>query len=198
MKSLIFEVPLLRYAAAIVFFVFLLSPPHAVEKSVRHNSTGGELRGVPVFFIVALETTIRLALLLVFAVCIQLLMSKNTYEKYHIDYFFIVVGLSGLLHMLAYYIFCGSTEKREKVIYTRLYRFSRNLCFSVLPGFIAVLPVLIIEWNDGIEPYSRPITVQVYLVVTISMVIISMIEAFLTKRVPVGLDKIDNVANKDK
>ena len=170
-------------------YVFSVGPPRAMDLQLSEDKTGGELANQPIGILLTLELGLRLILLMCCVVAVEELIGKGLYESLHLDTFSFILGLSGISHTLAYYIFLVLPKNRNRQCFEKLYRFVRNLSYSPLPGFAVVAVVLVWEQEQGFDFFETSLPFYFYGVTTLTMLAASVIETFLSKRTPLGLDE---------
>lgn len=170
-------------------FVFLISPPRAIDLTASQRASQGELAKQPLFIIMLVELMIRIAGILLLATSLEFLLGNRFYETIKLDTGFSIIVAQGVLHSLCYYLTLGYLKAYIGITTAmRIYRLLRNLCYSVLPGFAVILPIVL--WRTGHEEplYADGIVFQIYIAVTVAMMIIGEIEALVMQRKPLGLD----------
>ncbi len=137
-----------------------------------------------------IELLIRVALLLIMAVCLEFLMGKTIYETHMLDTVFSMVAILGVCHGLFYYLLLGYLHPSISLKFgMRIYRLLRNLCYAPIPGLVAVVPLLLWKWKLGQMPFDDDLVFQVYYFTTLLMIVVGLMEALVMKRKPLGLDE---------
>lgn len=171
-------------------YCLMISPPRSIDLIVSEQTRKGELAKQPLWMVMLTELLIRIAILLIFAVGIESLMTKDLYETYKLDHVFGLIVILGGMHSLFYYLLVGLFRTSPRLdVAMRAYRLLRNLCYAALPGLLVIVPVLVWKWTQGIAPFADGVVVKVYMVVTLLMVLAGVVEALLMKRKPLGLDR---------
>ncbi len=117
-------------------------------------------------------------------------MSETVYETYRLDVVFSMIVILGACHSLFYYLLLGYLCIPIGLdMAMRIYRLMRNLCYAAIPGLVTVLPLLAWRWRLEQPPFEDGVVFQVYLVTTLLMVVVGVIEALVMRRKPLGLDE---------
>jgi len=170
-------------------YVLLISPPRSIDLTFNERARRGELSKQPLFIVMMIEFLIRSALLLILAVSIESLMTKMVYETYKLDVVFSAMVLLGAFHALSYYLLLGLLRASIGLdLSIRLYRLFRNLCYAAIPGLFTVMPLLVWKWKQQQIPFEDGLVFFVYLITTLVMAVLGIIEAMLMNRKPLGLD----------
>jgi hypothetical protein len=137
-----------------------------------------------------IELLIRIALILLVAVSLESIVGDTAYETYRIDTLFIIIVILGTSHTLFYYFLLGYLKETIGLrLALRIYRLMRNLCYSAIPGFLAMVPLLIWKCKQGHLPFNDGLVLQVYISTTLLMTTFGLVEALVMKRKPLGLDR---------
>jgi len=171
-------------------YPLLISPSQALDIKLAQVQTNGELARVPVYLILALESSIRLSLLLILAVTVDYLVGNLLYEMFRGDTALLVLIVSGAVHISAYYLLLVRCKRQHRTTCFRIYRLVRNLCYAPVPGIAAAGVYLMFEYLDGNQNLEDVYVLPVYLGVTVVMAILGVLEFFISKRLPVGLDTV--------
>ncbi len=170
-------------------YVLLITPPRAIDLTVSERASRGELASQSLFIVMLVELLIRIALVLLVAVSLESFFGNTIYETYLLDTVFSVIVILGTCHSFSYFVLLGYLRRRVGLrLAMRLYRLLRNLCYSAIPGFMAVLPLLLWKWSHQKLPFEDGLVFDLYLFTTLLMIVIGMIEALIMKRKPLGLD----------
>lgn len=185
------EEKMLRFVSLFHIFgyVLLITPPRAIDLTVSQRKQRGELARQPLFVVMLIELSIRVALILLVAVGLESIFGDTAYETYRIDTMFTIIVILGACHSLFYYFLLGYL--RESIglkLAMRIYRLMRNLCYAVIPGFLVVIPLLIWKWKQGHLPFEDDLVFLVYFATTLLMIAFGAAEAMVMKRKPLGLD----------
>ena len=173
-----------------VGYLLLITPPRAIDLTVSHRISSGELAKQPLWVVMLIELLIRVALILLVAVGLESVFGDAAYETYWIDTLFIIIVMQGAFHSLFYYCLLGYLrETIGLMLAMRIYRLMRNLCYAVIPGFLAVVPLLIWKWKQEHLPFEDGLEFQLYSVTTLLMIVLGVVEAMVVKRKPLGLDR---------
>jgi hypothetical protein len=186
------EEKVLRIASLfhVVGYVLLITPPRAIDLTVSQRMHRGELDRQPLFVVMLVELLIRIALILLVAVGLESIFGDTAYETYRIDTMFIIIVILGACHSLFYYFLLGYLRETIGLrLAMRIYRLMRNLCYAAIPGFLAVVPLLIWKWKQDHLPFEDALVFQVYYLTTLLMIAFGVVEALLMKRKPLGLDR---------
>ena len=171
-----------------IFYLLLIAPPRAFD--IKHNQVRmkGELANLPTFMIAAIELVVRVAIILLLATGIESQFGDDNYETYRLDIFFSVVVVLGSLHSVSYYLaFAWMAERFTSKTTNKFYRLARNTCYSALPGFAAIIPVLILRWDQELPPYNDGFALQLYLWTTAAMFVIGVIESLFVPHKPIDV-----------
>jgi hypothetical protein len=173
-----------------VGYLLLITPPRAIDLTVSHRTSSGELARQPLWVVMLIELLMRVALILLVAVGIESVSGDTAYETYWIDTLFIIIVIQGAFHSLFYYCLLGYLSETIGLrLAMRIYRLMRNLCYAVIPGFLAVVPLLIWKWKQDHLPFEDGLVFQLYSATTLLMIVLGVVEAMLMKRKPLGLDR---------
>ena len=135
------------------------------------------------------ELLIRIALILLVAVSLESIVGDTVYETYWIDIMFSIIVIMGTCHSLFYFLLLGYLREYIGMkLAMRIYRLMRNLCYAVIPGFLALLPLLLWKWKQNQLPFEDGLVLLVYFLTTLLMIPFGVVEAMLRKRKPLGLD----------
>lgn len=168
-------------------YVFLISPPKALDLKRREAHFGGELSRQPLFVIVGLDLLIRITALAVIALGLEWLLGDFLYESYKLDLIFVAIVLLGGSHHLIYYLVFAVRQPVGK-IRPRIYRLLRNLLYTPLPSIAAILPVMVYEYFHGMEAYESLIFQSFAPYVLSTTFVAGLAEAAIGNRKPVGVD----------
>lgn len=171
-------------------YPLLISPSHVLDLKLQQVRTGGELANLPISLILLFEFAIRVGMLLVVAVVIDQLLGNLMYELFMGDTALLILLVSGTAHTLAYYLLLVRCRRTSRTNCYRVYRLVRNLCFATLPGVAAVVLMLIYLYSKGDTKLLDPPVELVYSGVTVFVALIGFVEFLVSKRQPVGLDRI--------
>ncbi|KXJ62264.1 MAG: hypothetical protein AXW14_00330 [Alteromonas sp. Nap_26] len=170
-----------------ILYLLMVAPPRALEIKHKEKKDDGELARVPTYLVVSLETTLRIASVLIIAACIELLMGNTLYELHRVDTFFVTLVVVGAVHSATYYLVFGlSLTSATMTQLVLLYRVVRNICYSLTVSFISVVPILIWNWDHGLSPFDDGLALSSYLITAVCFLFIGLIEALLMKRMPLG------------
>lgn len=173
-----------------VGYVLLITPPRAIDLTVSQRTQRGELARQPLFVVMLIELLIRIALILLVAVGLEALVGDTIYETYRVDMMFSVIVILGASHSLFYFLLLGYLRKTIGLrLAMRFYRLMRNLCYALIPGFLAVIPLLLWKWKQGHLPFEDGLVFLVYFFTTLLMIGFGVVEALVMKRKPLGLDR---------
>lgn len=170
-------------------YCFFISPPKALD-IIKSQPADGELKNLPVWFVVLIEGLIRIGLLLLISTTIQeFILGKAYYEIMQLDICFAVVAIVGLFHFTIYYLLVVQNSKGEsRAFMLSIYRLFRNLGYASLSGlpFYAFANLALSEKLVAIsfEEVILPITFLITLVFATA----GLIEGVFRRRVPLGLD----------
>lgn len=178
-------------------YPLLISPSHVLDLKLQQVRSGGELASLPISLILLFEFAIRVGMLLVVAVVVDQLFGNHKYELFMGDTALLALLVSGTAHTLAYYLLLVRCKRSNRRICYRVYRLVRNLCFALLPGMAAVVLMLVYLHSKGDTKLLNPPLELVYISVTAFMALIGVIEFLVSKRQPVGLDRIMEHAERD-
>jgi hypothetical protein len=171
-------------------YLLLITPPRAIDLTVSQRTSSGELARQPLWVVMLIELLIRVALILLVAVGLESVFGDVAYETYRIDTLFIIIVMQGAFHSLFYYCLLGYLRDTIGLrLAMRIYRLMRNLCYAVIPGFLAVVPLLIWNWKQDHLPFEDGLVFQLYSGATLLMIVLGVIEAMVMKRKPLGLDR---------
>ena len=170
-------------------YIFAVGPPRAMDLQNREDKSGGELANQPIGILLVLELGMRLVLLMCCAVALEEFIGKGVYEVLQLEILFSVLGVCGVAHTLAYFVFLVVPKIRKRSSYEKLYRFARNISYSPLPGFTVVAFVLLWEMVHGYEFFETNYPLEFYFLTTTAMLVASVAETFISKRTPLGLDQ---------
>jgi putative effector of murein hydrolase LrgA (UPF0299 family) len=174
-------------------YVLLFGPPRAIDLNSYERTTRGELKDQPLFIMLFVEFMVRSVLLLIIAVGAEQVMGDHLYETYRIDQLGFMLLVIGAIHSCIYYLLLGLGQPKLGWVGVRVYRLLRNLCYSFLPGIVAITPVIVWQAIEHQEPFSGELVEWIYLSTTVLMLLAGLIEAMLVKRRPRGLDNHLNV-----
>lgn len=170
-------------------YVLLITPPRAIDLTVSQRTQKGELAKQPLFVVMMVELLIRIALILLVAVSLESIVGDTVYETYWIDIMFSIIVIMGTCHSLFYFLLLGYLREYIGMkLAMRIYRLMRNLCYAVIPGFLALLPLLLWKWKQNQLPFEDGLVLLVYFLTTLLMIAFGVVEAMLRKRKPLGLD----------
>ena len=170
-----------------VLYLLLIAPPRAFDIKKNQVQMKGELAQLPTFVIVMIELIVRVAIILLIATGLESQFGDELYETYKMDIVFSVVVTFGAVHSVIYYVAFGMiTDLVSARTANKLYRFIRNGCYAVLPGFACIIPVLIIRWDREQAPFEDGFAFQIYIWTTIIMLSLGVIEALFMNREPLG------------
>lgn len=168
-------------------YVFLISPPRALELKRHAKRHAGELANVPVIIIVLTDLLVRVSCLAIFAWGFESLIGDNLYESYRFDLVFLAIVLLGAGHSAVYYFLLALGSKwfgfRAKA-----YRLFRNLFYSPLPTLALIIPVVIFEKFRGLEAYGSAVWQDYAPYVLGITLLVGVVEAGLGRRLPLGID----------
>jgi len=169
-------------------YLLLISPPRAIDLTVSQREQQGELSRWPLFSVMLVELSIRIALILLVAAGLELAIGELVYETYLFDVFFGVLVALGSVHSLFYLLLLGYLPAYSgRAVALRLYRLARNLCYAAIPGFAVVAPLLLWKPHRGQQPFDDGLVFVVYLLTSLLMVALGVFEAMLVRRRPLGL-----------
>jgi len=172
----------------ILAYISFIAPPRANQILRYHKTHNGELKRLQVGSVLLIETTLRSMMLISIAVVLEWLLGKGLYETLLLDSALGVVLVGGVLHACAYYGFFLRSMFSEKNS-ERLYRVVRNLCFALLPG-LAILFFVNLYVLNFFAPNAVDLRlVEWYSAISTFFGAIGIIEAFVVKRAPLGVDQ---------
>lgn len=176
----------------LIGYLLAFGPPRAISLLEHEKVTDGELKNAPPVLLVLIELGVRLTLLMIIAVILENLITKQYYEIYRLDLGFFIVGAVAIVHTCSYFLFLVFLRDGMGRLADRLYRLVRNISYSFLPGLATVSLVLLWEWQQKVDSFSSGYVEPVYQFTTLAMLAASIIEAAFVKRKPQGLDKLYN------
>lgn len=168
-------------------YVFLVSPPRALDQKRRETKFGGELARQPLIVIIALDLLIRITALAVIALGIENLLGDELYESYRLDLVFVAIVFLGGSHHLVYYLVFAVRHPVGR-IRPRIYRLLRNLLYTPLPSIAAIIPVMAYEFFHGMEAYESLIFQSFAPYVLSATLFAGLTEAAIGNRKPAGVD----------
>lgn len=189
-------------------YVFMLGPPHAIRIHTEAQGTGGELDGVPLWMAVAAEFIARSGMFLVISWMFQVALSNEEFRRFQVFNLLIAVYVSGAIHTLIHvYCFGLKWGRWSNARVHRTYRLGRNLVYSVIPAFPAAGLVLIWQEFNQIPLFQGQWVEWVFLGVWSAVAVLGLLQAFVVKRTPHGVEgamapvqgtKSDNTVRSDK
>lgn len=172
-----------------VGYVLLITPPRAIDLTVSQRAQKGELARQSLFVVMLVELLIRISLILLVAVGLESIAGDTVYETYRVDLMFTIIVILGICHSLVYFLLLGYLRHHIGLrLAMRIYRFMRNLCYAVIPGFLVVVPLLLWKWKQSHLPFEDDLVFHVYFFTTLLMIGVGVVEALVMKRKPLGLD----------
>lgn len=173
----------------ILGYLSVIGPPRASNLHNRERRNDGELKNQPLLVMLVVEYLVRSVILLCIFLSLEFVVGKALYETYYFDYLGMLMLVVGAFHSFSYYLCFTLLTSVQKTVRLRLYRLLRNLAYSWLPGIGLISMMLLIEYLQEKEPFSDlQMIVNLYIVSTVLVLLISMIEWALVRRRPLGLD----------
>lgn len=167
-------------------YVSLIGPPRAVHIKASAVEKGGELADQPLWVVVVAELIVRGGLFIMLGALVESTIGKAFYETYRMDLFLGALILCGLVHTTAYTL-CFVLFRENIALSQRIYRFVRNMCYSVIPAFPVAAFLLI--WQDMQRfRFDNPHIVEWAFLGTWSLFAVAgIVETFITRRRPRGM-----------
>lgn len=173
----------------ILGYLTVIGPPRASNLHTAEREGAGELKNQPLFVVLLIEYFVRATMLLCLFFGFEYVVGKTLYETYYLDQLGMMMLVIGAFHTASYYLCFALLTSLRKALRLRLYRLLRNLAYSWLPGLGLISLMLLVEFLKEKEPFSDlPMIMNVYLISTALVLIVSIIEWVLVKRRPLGLD----------
>ena len=169
-------------------YVLLIGPPRIFAISARTRQAGSELASLPFTVLAGVEMMVRGGLLLLLMVAVEALLGKARYEYLLLDYFFIVLVITGGIHLLIY-LYCFSSLG-SKPLPMRAYRLGRNACYAVLPALAACFIGLLWQHYHQQPLLSGNLIPVILALCWTGGFIAGCIEAMIIRRKPTGLDAV--------
>jgi len=182
MKSLIWIFKVLAYVA-------LVLPPRHASLLASHRESGGELASCSPFVAGVCELILRLGLLLVIATCLEATIGNLVYHQLKFDVYFGFLGGTGVLHFFFHYGFVSVNFGGR--FHFQIYRLLRNLLYASLVALPVIFVLSAHQLFEARDIYTDDFLLSIYFYITMGALLLGLFEAFVSRRVPVGLDQLD-------
>ncbi|MFM2263292.1 MAG: hypothetical protein RI959_1968 [Pseudomonadota bacterium] len=189
----------MRKLIVILGYMSLLGPPHAIRIHSEAQGGGGELDGLPLWIVAAVELMVRAGMLLVISWGLQEALSHETFRRFQVFFLLMAVFASGVVHTLVhYYCFGLKWGKWAHARLRRTYRLGRNLAYSVVPAFPVAGAVLVWQELNQIALFQGQVVESVFFGTWLMMALLGVTEALVAKRMPHGIVHVNSAANHSK
>lgn len=176
-------------------YLLCFGAPKAHTLLRRDENSAGELAGKSLGFVLLLEISVRIMVVVVIAVIVESSIGSEVYEVLRVDRVLGVLIGVGVLHCLAYLLSYDMVKRRSES-YAKavtVYRIFRNFSYSI----VGVLPVfLAINFLENFKGFSSSeIRNPSYILIFwfLFMAVLGFAEAFLVKRNPYKTDIFPNI-----
>jgi hypothetical protein len=167
-----------------------MGPPQALYLHRSAQGTHSELDGLPLWLVLFTEFLLRATVFTLGVFLVGEWMGAEIFHLYRVAYFAIAIAVCGAVHTVIYYLTLGVGAKYWQFsTMQRLYRFGRNLTYSVAPALVAALATLV--WQDlHHTPLFDGETVwRTSAAVWGLFMLLGVCEAVFVKRIPTGLER---------
>ncbi len=169
-------------------YLVMLGPPHALRIHADAQEKGGELDGLPLWVVFGAEFFVRTGIFLVVSWGLQETLGHELFRRFQVFFLVAAVFASGLLHTTVYfYCFGVMWGVWSKARIGRVYRFGRNLAYSVIPAFPAAGAVLLWQEYNQINLFQGDWVEIAFFASWAAMALLGMAEALFAKRKPLGI-----------
>lgn len=167
-------------------YITLIGPPRAIHIKHSADANDSELAGKPLWFVIGVEYLFRAGFFLIIATLTESTLGDTAFERYQFDILFVVLIVAGGLHCLAYLVCFSNPSSLQRA--ERIYRFARNVCYSVVPAccFAGIVNAIYLYNPQWIE--QRMVGLSFWAIWALTAVI-GLAEAALVKRDPRGMGK---------
>jgi FlaA1/EpsC-like NDP-sugar epimerase len=169
-------------------YVSMIGPPHAMRLHAEAQGTGDELDGAPLWLAVVAEFMVRSGIFLVASWILQVIVSNEDFRRFQVFNLLIAVYAAGAVHTLIH-IYCFGL-KHKKWTYAsllRIYRLGRNMVYSIVPALLAAGLVLLWQDYNQMELFEGDWVGLVFVGTWTVLLVLGLLEAFLFRRMPVGI-----------
>ena len=180
----------IRSMLYVLGYVLFVGPPRTLDIYNQETLGEGELSGKPLWFVGLVELFVRLGMLLCAVVLAETVLTAPIYDRLRFDIAAGIVALVGVAHTSIYYVVLVVLLPQKGKRMLRVYRLLRNCCYAFLPGLVTLTTMRVWELFDKSFQPSGIEFVYAYLVTTMALFVIGIVEAYMIERRPLGLDRV--------
>jgi len=192
-KTMLNLVPeLIKKTMYLFAYILLIAPPKAKQLQVDTRINNGELFGRSLLFILISETALRAGFFLIIGFSVEYLIGNSSYEKYHLDYLFLLLMISGLIHIISFYLNTRILINQDKNIGCLIYRIGRNICYAIMPTLLVVVLTLFYQYFQLQELFSGILVHTIFFVSYLIFILLGIQEAILASLSPIDSSQEDS------
>lgn len=170
-------------------YILAVGPPRALYLKYLEDTGHGELSRQPSVIFLLIELAARLLCLMLIAVLVEDQLGKALFETLRLETAFSILGIAGVLHSIAYFVFIVIPKGENLWLTDKFYRVFRNIAYSCIPGLFIALLIILWEVSRGLEPYETGFAQNVYLYSAVFLIVIGFGEAVCVSRSPSAVDR---------